>query len=60
VSRSDNSRKGSKAFPKPGRGFTWVRRKMGKTARRGASTELAKGNEPEPYRHRHGARWGWW
>jgi len=60
VSRSDNSRKGSRAFPKPGRAFAAFRRKLGKAARRGASTDLAAGREPEPYRHRHEARRRWW
>lgn len=60
MSRSDNSRKGSKAFPKPGRAFAGFRRKLGKMARRGAATELASGREPEPYRPRRGARSRWW
>lgn len=60
MSRSDNSRKGSRAFPKPGRGFTVLRRKLGKMARRKAATELASGREPAPYRHRHEARRNWW
>lgn len=59
VSRSDNSRKGSKAYPRRGRGYTWFRRSRVKRARRAASTDLAKGSEPVPDRHRHGALRDW-
>ena len=61
MSRSDNSRKGSRAFPRRGPGFRenyarpYVRR-----ARHAARLALAQGREPEPMRLRHSGLWDRW
>jgi hypothetical protein len=60
VSDSDNSRKGSKSYPRRGRGFTWYHKTENKRARKKAKAELTSGTEPAPTRHRHGALWDWY
>jgi hypothetical protein len=59
VSHSDNSRKGSKSYPRRGPGYVWYHRKENKRARKKARASLTADREPAPDRPRHAALWDW-
>lgn len=60
MSRSENSGKGCKHYPRRGRGFKRWARPYTRAARRKTVLILAAGKEPPPSRHRHGALWDYW